>query len=235
MSYSNKINIYIPFRENNLIENIEILNKIIKYYESNNFNVILLDSLHDNFNIGASKNLAFESNDEIVCIVNADTIINALSIKKSIEYSLNNECTIKPFNRYFLFKNKNDKNFNSLLNNEIVNNFNYDGFKYYYIGAAWVINQNIKNFEKFDENILTSDFNNLDYFLRTSLNSKNVFIEGDCYSFNHTKMGFNTENNLINYNIYNNFFEEKDLNFYVYKNGKEEKLKKNILNEYFKR
>lgn len=218
MSSTNKKNIYIPFREDELKQRSKIFYEIKKYYESNNFNIIILDSGDNNFNIGASKNLAFDHEDKVVCIINADTLVQAYSLNYAIESCIKYQSIIKPFSRYFLV---NDINLyiNSFLNDEIINSFDYHSVKHYSPGSSWVIYNN--NVEKFDENILDPRRNNIEYLIRSSIKSKTIFMDSDGYSINHAKI---IKNNIdVDLEKIFNSVPENFLS--IYKNNDEESNK----------
>jgi hypothetical protein len=214
MSYTNKKNIYIPFREDELNQRLHSFNRIKQYYESNNFNVIVLDSGHEVFNPAASKNMAFDRDEDIFCIINADVLIDVYSLNKSIELCNKYKCSIKPFKRRFLV-NDLDEYVDLLSGESIVESFNYHSVLHYYSGGAWIIYNEKDKIEKFNEDILDQNINNLEYLVRSSIDSKTIFYSSDCYSLNHAKINFNK-----NYFNPNNFFN--NLSSYtlpVYKNS----------------
>lgn len=211
----------MPFREDELEERVKLFNSLKNFYEKNNFNVIVVDSGSEIFNLPDSKNIAIDYGDEVTCIVNADTLISPIFLNKAINYSKDNKCIVKPYTRYFIIDNLDDQ-IKYLLEGDILPSFNYNFVKNYYPGAAWII-YNDSNVEKFNTSILNSNSNNIEYLIRSSIYSKTLFINSDCYSISHSKkmiLGGNdiNINNLINFidddivNIYkNNFLKENKL------------------------
>jgi hypothetical protein len=217
MSYTNKRNIYIPFREDELGQRSHTFNKIKQYYESNGFNIIVLDSGHKIFNPAASKNMAFDNDEDIFCIINSDTLIDVRSLNKSIELCSMYMCNIKPFKRRFLVSNL-DECIDIIAKESIIESFNYHSVVHYYSGGAWIIYNKKDKIKKFNEGILDQNINSIDYLIRSSIDSKTIFYQSDCYSLNHAKIDFNKDS----FNSNSFFSTLSNYQLPVYKNSPEE-------------
>lgn len=217
----NKKNIYVPFREDELKQRSKIFYEIKNYYEKNYFNVITLDSGEDNFNIGASKNMAFNYEDEVICLINADTLIQSYSLNNAIKNCIKYKSIIKPFTRYFLVDDIN-LYINSFLNENIINNFDYHSVQHYHPGSAWIIYN--KNIKIFDEKILDPRINNIEYLIRSSIESKTIFIESDAYSVNHAK--FSRKNSNIDLEKILDAIPDHFLSIYKNNDSEENKINK---------
>lgn len=221
MSSINKVNIYIPFREDEIEQRVNVFNSLRDFYEKNNFNVVVVDSGSEIFNIPESKNIALDYGDEVTCIINADTLISPIFLHKAIKYSKENKCIVKPYTRYFIIDSLDDQ-IKYLLEDDVLSSFNYNFVKNYYPGAAWVI-YNDSSVQKFNANILNSNSNNIEYLIRSSMYSKTLFIESDCYSINHSKKMITGGHDIKIDNLIN-FLNDDIINIYKNNCSQENKL-----------
>lgn len=234
-------NIYIPYIENFHDKNTFDFYK--KYYNQIGFEVKKI-FIENSTTINYSKiiNNLIEKKDETIIFIDY-LIIPKFSIEQSIYLSKKYNAIVKPSNKTFLIDNNLDSNkiIQSLISDEILNNFNYSNtmhYKTWPLNGAWV--WSYKNFNKLNfineniENPLTYDF---DFCYKNSILNKLIFIQADSYKLN--PIFFQIDQNIEF--IYNEYLKAlvnlygMPENIFLYKNQTLEKInleyiEKNIFN-----
>lgn len=231
-------NIYIPYIEN--FHNKEIFEYYKKYYNQIGFNVkkIFIENSKD-INYSKIINDLIEKKDEIIIFIDY-LIIPKFSIQQSIYLAEKYKAIVKPSNKTFIIDNDADgiKIIESLISDEILDNFNYSNDMYYKtwpLNGAWIWNsKDFNELNKINESIdnpLAYDF---DFCYKYANLNKLIFIQADSYKINPICVQIDKNIEFI-YNEYLqslvNLYGTPE-NIFLYKNEILEKIDSNYIEKY---
>lgn len=193
-----------------------------EYYNILGYNVVILDSGDEDFNLSKSRNLAFTEydNDEVI-LINSDCLIFSVAIEDSLQLIKERSSIVKPFLKLLRISDINKKFIESIIDNEIFDIKIESQSNNFYPGEAFILNKN--SWEKvggFNENILDPIISSIDFCLRASELSELVFLEYDAYSFHHPKVSGKKERDgeCHIFEVNKSFFNA-DKNIYLSKFG----------------
>ncbi len=189
MTLSTNKKIFIPFREDSTNTKSAMKDTVEKYYKQFNYEIVLLDSGDDQFNLSKSRNLAFtEYEEEDVILINADCILPNESINSSLDIIKDKNIVVKPFLRIFRFDKIDENILNIIINNEILEEPIKSQSNDFFPGGAFILNKDVyKKIGGFNENILDARISSLEFCLRVASELSLYFLSNDAYTFHHVK------------------------------------------------
>lgn len=224
MSYTDK-KIFVPFRQDDIVDRMEIFNICKKYYEDEGFLVEECDSGHEPFNVSASRNLCKIGNDDdLIIIVDADTIIPSYAIDEAVDLAKKYNVLVKPTIRTYLLNDLDSLKevILKIKSDEIIDHLVYKSKSPdLHPGSSWVIPKNIfKEVGGFNEDFFGYGFEDLDFNYKCAMISKSIyFTEYSAFSVHHPiKRYYGDEKNSNLFELTKSFWGNKLPDIGIYSN-----------------